>query len=253
MNRSLQRRIRAGFELEFGCEKLPKDILRYLKILFGEDYPITNRIRQYANEHSDCAVSRYKDSIVLKGDASIYFHMAAYLQGFEITTPAIPLIDSLPLLDRLFTALNLIEAETNSTCGFHVNLSFVNEKRNHEIDPIFLLMLIDERSILKEFKRLSNEYCESYLGKVKRWATSGIDWDMLIDKCMRSSENYRATNFSHLKERGYVEFRSIGGSGYLEKFQRISQIIEHMAQCLDYSTDLRKQKTVTRRLNTLCR
>ena len=37
---------------------------------------------------------------------------------------------------------------TNSTCGFHVHLSTIKKK---ELDPIKLLMFVEENSILKHF------------------------------------------------------------------------------------------------------
>lgn len=61
-------------------------------------------------------------------------------------------------LEQIFYILNMIKAETNESCGLHLNVSYKEGDNAHK-QVIDFLSNIDLRYINKAFGRLNNNYC----------------------------------------------------------------------------------------------
>ena len=181
----------------------------------------------------------------------------------EIITP--PLVES--QAKRLMLKLNsFLKSEgciTDKSCGFHINLSFNNACR--KFNPSMLIATTDDFHIAQQFNRHTNVYCtpwKTYVKKLdtqvkrfnKRIARKGLyspytlrgefdrmaqtlyyqtidpDSDTPADEVMDSVDfhsKYLSVNLNNIKDYGYVEYRMIGGSSYLDETDTALEAIEH--------------------------
>lgn len=159
---------------------------------------------------------------------------------WEIITPPESKTKALKTLEEIQRYLVETNARTNSSCGFHVNVSATDMTR---FDPMTLIATTEEYLISKTFNRENNPYCviwaehfEFMWNKIKK--REGLTRNkVFVDNCRKLVEasaygewipeefkyakthskgfadKYVSINVSKLAH-GYVEFRSIGGIDY---------------------------------------
>ncbi len=152
----------------------------------------------------------------------------------ELKTPPLPPKDAMTLLKKVFDLVNEHGA-TNSTCGFHVNISSARKSKMKNFNPIPFLSskLWDE--ILRKFKRENNRYCVSVL-KLKDRRPSRVR----IFKRMAASfaNKYWAVNLSNYmddKPTSRVEIRAFGNRHYTRKFDLIASYIKRIERLFNLS------------------
>lgn len=80
------------------------------------------------------------------------------LQGIEIITMPAKHDVSMKRLEMLFNWMK-INATTNDTCGFHINLSFSDKRLTKKVDFNRLIKITPTQEILTTFGRQKNGYC----------------------------------------------------------------------------------------------
>lgn len=166
--------------------------------------------------------------------------------GVEIISPAIPLQEFIPILDKMLEFVRKY-GYTNESCGLHVNMSYKN-KSFRDLDKLKLMVFMDEGWVYKHFdKRENNRYARSVLNDAVNnlFVHGKVEPDekinMVFDKFKTTvkelpSEKYLGINFKHaFKEDGTnrIEFRYLGGPDYHKKY---SQIVTAMGRYSAYMT-----------------
>ena len=136
--------IEVGYELEMGVDAPSSTIRGAVKAIFPE---VVNRDGFKA-----------RDKFKITDDLSVETNRDN--QDVEIVTPVWPLKNGLKAIDKLFTLMELMNAETNVSCGLHINLGFSRKNETKKIDEAKLVLLVDEQKWLKAFKRTHNEFVE---------------------------------------------------------------------------------------------
>lgn len=128
---------------------------------------------------------------------------------------------------------------TNERCGLHINISFdefyvkLACKLSH-LDKLKFILSYDESEIFKYFpNRENNIYARGIkqVFPVNRFMNleniKGVSKDLYITP----NTKYYSVNFDKIKN-NYLEFRSIGGSGYEKKADEILNVLEYNALTL---------------------
>lgn len=140
-------------------------------------------------------------SIMSDGDSSLNDFYT-----FEFITPITDYDTQIRILKMLFSFIDSATLKTNETCGLHVNVSYDGiESIPYEI----LLANVPEEKILEMFNRQDNKFCRS-------WQSKNLTVSQLyeqIDGATVEQTKEFSINFNKL-EKGYIEFRMIGGVDY---------------------------------------
>ena len=136
--------IEVGYELEMGVDAPSSTIRGAVKAIFPE---IVDRNS-----------SKARDKFTVTSDISVETNR--YNSDVEIVTPVWTLKRGLKAIDKLFTLMELMNAQTNASCGLHINLGFSRKSETKKIDEAKLVLLVDEQKWLKAFKRTHNEFVE---------------------------------------------------------------------------------------------
>lgn len=126
--------------------------------------------------------------------------------SFEFITPITNVEDQVLLLSILFEFMKDASLQTNETCGLHMNVSYDGIEH---IDKHKLTLVLDENELLDMFGRRKNQFCVPYSDK-KFSKQELIDY---VNNMTIEDEKSVSINFKKL-ERGYIEFRSMGGVDY---------------------------------------
>ena len=98
--------------------------------------------------------------------------------GVELVSYPMPLPEAMAALNKTFEwAKSGNIAYTNTSTGFHINVSLAGKKLS-DVDQLKLLLLMGDNAILAEFGRKTNTYCFSMLKKlqdVTKAAATGND------------------------------------------------------------------------------
>lgn len=162
---------------------------------------------------------------------------------WEIITPPETPKKAFETLRTVQSYLIDTNARTNTSCGFHVNIS---ERDMSKFDPMTLIAVTDENLISNTFNRQNNDYCPNWaiyfdilwdrINKSEKFDKKRIlidnatmlvkasaygEWiDARYKYAQKVSElvisKYTSINVSKL-ELDYVEFRMIGGTDYHHK------------------------------------
>jgi hypothetical protein len=128
---------------------------------------------------------------------------------------------------------------TNEKCGLHINISFdefyvkLACKLSH-LDKLKFILAYDESEIFKYFpNRENNIYARGIKQVFPVNRFMNLDNIKAVSKDMYITPNtkYYSVNFDKIKN-NYLEFRSIGGSGYEKKADEILKIMEYNALTL---------------------
>ena len=159
--------------------------------------------------------------------------------GVEIITPIEKVGDLVDIIKDVFDWID-DEGYTDNSCGFHVHMSMDTK---HEIDPLKLLMFIEEGKIYENFEdRVMNTYAKSirkgHFDKLEPFTYDNLKTLIKkekLDKKM-NTEKYLGIHLIEL-EKNHVEFRYMGGKNYHKKFDDVRNIIANYAHWLSIACD----------------
>lgn len=143
----------------------------------------------------------------------------------EIKTPPLHGAEAFELLNVVFKYVSEI-GYTNSTCGLHLNFSPLSEKIYKSFNPFPFVLNPIWRTILKDFKRNNNSFCEIPSAKTHLELYRGL---------MGYYENMpygkgACVNLDSYGNRKYkdsrVEIRGFGNKGYHKKISKIRNYSE---------------------------
>lgn len=197
-----------------------------------------------------------------KQDASIR-PMDDTALALEIVSPVKPLAEIIDYwLLEFFAWTNTHDAETNSSCGFHMGVSLPSQ-RVDKVDTIKLALFLGDKYILEQFGREANTYCESFAKKIStifsRVSANPNSQDVnnlaklfedlrsgllgSINQIIHNSEIGGAGfgKYFSISPRGnYIEFRSAGGSDYEKDVPKLADTLMRYA----YSMYLASEPTL---------
>lgn len=214
-----------------------------------------------------------KRSFMMTTDESIRFdkhtRKSDGWQRFELISRPKSTIAALNILNKVQSFMSCDDVATNTSCGFHINVSATNMSR---FDPLTLISRVDGYDIAKKFRRENNPYCiswEFYFNEILRRVNRHETIDrkkIFIDnvKSMVKSSAYGAwindrhkyakivadkmlldkfvsINISKL-QLGYVEFRMCGGTNYHMK--DLTSIVESFVSAVDFAANGRNTRSI---------
>ena len=231
--------IEVGYELEMGVDAPSSTIRGAVKAIFPE---IVDRNSFMA-----------RDKFTVTDDLSVTTNRDN--SDVELVTPVWTLNKGLKAIDKLFTLMDLVSAQTNASCGLHINLGFSRKSETKSIDEAKLVLLVDEQKWLKAFKRTHNEFVQP----MKKGLTlrKNDSQDRVFTKLknkINDKAKYDSINMSKLnikKGTGWIEFRIVGGKNYHKRRKEVKMAILHFAESLQASTNTTKKNKLTRNINAL--
>jgi hypothetical protein len=229
-----------GYEIELGIPLLRETLILRLREELGLDVIVQS-----------FSIRRDYTRWMIVNDVSI--RVRPGFRSHEIISPVMPFEEGMAKMQILFNWLNANGAEVNSSCGFHVGLSFADPIKQAKIDASKLVYHFDEQRFAKEWKRQRNRYCEAIkpvipqivMGSIHNLASSGgRDFLGTLPKISQvlitSGGKFRTINFNKMPN--YIEFRIMGGLKYLAKMNLIKETIEHYKDCMIKSINPEESK-----------
>lgn len=148
----------------------------------------------------------------------------------ELITNPMKYSEARIMLAKICSVLQEI-SETNDRTGIHINISFEDNINIEAINPIKLILNIDEDKIYDIFPdRKNNVYCKSVknLMPYKNYDFSHAGSNVLSSSLNLTSESsrYYGINFTCLSQ-GRIEFRYIGGEDYQYKINEILDLMDY--------------------------
>jgi len=232
--------IEVGYELEMGVDAPSSTIRGAVKAIFPK----------IADRNS----SKARDKFTITTDFSVETNRDN--PNVEIVTPVWTLKNGLKAIDKLFTLMELMNAQTNASCGLHINLGFSRKSETKKIDEAKLVLLVDEHKWLKAFKRTRNEFVEPMKKglRLKKNDSQNRVFTKLKNK-IENKDKYDSINMSKLNIKngtGWIEFRIVGGKNYHKRLREVKTVILHFAESLQASTNtVDKKNKLTRNINSL--
>jgi hypothetical protein len=204
-----------GFEFEFKNKKRKNKAKTY-EIIKDFIFEHINKLPYDEIYISENYYTAKKDKTVAKPDFSLGDN------GIELVTTPTNLKQGLEIMTKTFQVINKF-GKTDKDCGFHVNLSFKNTKRNKKIRPTNVPLYINEDYIYKHFpSRRKNQYAKPMhidLARETQWS-----WDRTDIEC--TFDHHMAIDLNKLDGKNkYIEFRYIGGKNYHKQTRQIKTII----------------------------
>lgn len=160
--------------------------------------------------------------------------------GVEIISPILTLDDGIKAIENMFNWIKKY-ANTDSSCGFHINMSFEGYDMK-KFDWLKLLMFVEEGSIYKDFDRKNNSYAKrivdyfrennSDLGKdYYKIISSDKDGLNTVKKKISAGKLF-GVNFSSIEEgsrNARIEFRYMGGKYHTKQKEVVQNILRYAA------------------------
>lgn len=213
-----------GFEFELGCKLNKHSFMNKLKEDLGFKF----------NPQSNTKLWHITFDTSLRMPEGYYSH--------ELVSPVFPLETGLDVLKKVFTWMKLNRCITNYTTGFHVNLSFKDKELNSKIDPLKLILFLDEEGILRQFQRLRNSFCQGHQGVLRYYAYEGV---YKSENDLRKGliiEKEMFVNLEKFKKKKYLEFRGMGNRNYHKRYDEVVSNILHFVDCMEASIDANKKQ-----------
>jgi len=170
-------------------------------------------------------------------DRSINY--GVYQAGLEMVSPIMPYREGMMTMKIVFEWMIANKVYTNGTCGFHVGLSVDGMDK---LDPVKMVMLFDEDSVLTMFDRTNNLYCHPLVpilrsnAEYRNGTFSRADAKGILTSRSRDTK-YRSINFLKLQvDDPYLEFRCMGGKNYEQRYEEIELCVDHMVECMIFAT-----------------
>lgn len=213
-----------GFEFELGCKLNKHSFMNKLKEDLGFKF----------NPQSNTKLWHITFDTSPRMPEGYYSH--------ELVSPVFPLETGLDVLKKVFTWMKLNGCITNYTTGFHVNLSFKDKELNSKIDPLKLILFLDEEGILRQFQRLRNSFCQGHQGVLRYYAYEGV---YKSENDLRKGliiEKEMFVNLEKFKKKKYLEFRGMGNRNYHKRYDEVVSNILHFVDCMEASIDANKKQ-----------
>jgi hypothetical protein len=215
-----------------------------------------------------------KDTIFLTEDYSIYtkrgdYELVSKRRGIdqgELDLEAIEIVFPIVSEARLFKIFQILEEDffkpgilhINSSCGMHVNTSFVSNTIHRRVDIARLAVAFDTKHWQKVFNRERCMYCRQLITQKdidmaykKSEGESRVMLMHLYMRLKRKEDKYKAINTSNFdwENGGRIEFRVAGGP----KVMNSKLMIKHTMAINEAMHEALKAQSnkLTRRLNKL--
>jgi hypothetical protein len=173
--------------------------------------------------------------------------------GLEFVSPPLPIGELLSDLQKVKKWADSEGCYTGADyhTGLHINVS-VQGYTLAKLDYVKLALLMGDEYVLKEFDRLSNNYCKSALGIIKdtikrnpNTAREALDKmkqhvNVAASKAIHAGSTNKFTSIN--TKDGYIEFRSPGGDWLNEFYDKIEPTLLRFVVALDAAIDENKYK-----------
>ena len=173
--------------------------------------------------------------------------------GIEIISPPMPVLQMLDKLEKVLDFVRYENGYTNESTGLHIGVS-MEGTHSSNLDYVKLALFLGDEYVLDQFRRLSNSYCKSAIGKIESKTIQMQDnpesLEMYLNdlraglssevgKTIMSSNSDKYTSIN--VHEGYVEFRSMGGN-YLEELPKIKNMVLRYIQAYAVAIDPEAEK-----------
>lgn len=206
-----------GIEFEFYSNKSLEETRSDIASLIGK------KIRLEDKSHSDFIPTdrEYKMEPDMSGGKGL----------IELITAAIPYSQARPTILKVLQWIQE-NGYTTEKCSIHLNVSFDQDKTGikhlvSKMDPLKFILSFNETEVYKLFpERENNVYAKSI-----KWVTPRIDYNYFDGQNINphvfhyAIEKYYGVNFQKL-QKGYLEFRYIGGKDYEKKITNILYLLD---------------------------
>ena len=176
----------------------------------------------------------------------------------EIVTSPRPLNQSIYELGQMLEFITAIKGVTNSSTGLHVGFSFIQPKKQAELDAMKLLYHFPEAELLDMWGRKDNRFCrplksnglidsliEAHINNNQLGNTGRMIKSSSISSIIASMRNgeakYHSVNFIKLAH-GYLEFRFMGGTKYHTRVTDIMKSIAAIHNSMTAAIDKERDK-----------
>lgn len=248
-----------GFEVECLSNTLNhKQIRNRLKDFVDGDWSRNAPRRHMVHVVKDFSLLRDRD------DIDISFRYPNY-KDVEIITPPYSEKQAIKNLKKIFMWMQVMDFKTIHTTALHVNISFKSRKLNYKIDPLSLMLNLEEESLLRKYGRYNNVYATKHKPRIfenfdrckakgmsdlasLRYCRKWIPKDdcYIVEKDVESK--CTTVNFGKLKKKfPYLEFRLIGGQNYHKRIDEIIEDIEYFKYTMSKSL-ANSNRTLLRKL-----
>ena len=258
----------AEFEFVIPVEETetPYDARQRYKAELGEFLNIDNfdeRSSRYPTP--EAAKSNFR----LTYDDSVKSFKHRIYEGAEFVTPVMEYAEFIDIVRKTLTYIAKNELETNGTTGLHINISFKDESKNKEIDPLKLVIFTGDEYLKKTWPRvqvkldsgqMSQDHIKSNIKTIKEILNQIAFYDKnktqeALDDLIYTIKEWlddeypnafktgqpvwksksQVVNIGKLDSLGYVEFRALGGEGYENRGSEIENQINRFALIMDTS------------------
>jgi hypothetical protein len=169
--------------------------------------------------------------------------------GVEVVSGVYPIREGLDVMMQLFGWFRQHHFSTNRSTGLHVSFS-IDGKARDDYDFLKMAVLFDENYTANLFRRIGNQYAMQMRSEIFN-DLNGRDPASLLPSDRALTEiaaelkrfgryigigNEKYYSFRH-RANGVVEFRSMGGSGYEDKYDVIRKRIINMAFMMKIGSD----------------
>jgi hypothetical protein len=168
----------------------------------------------------------------------------------EIVSPPMPLKECLRQLENFFAWAESNGAYTNSSTGFHMGVSLPH--RGGTVDYIKLALFLGDEYVLDEFGRAANHFCEAAMKKIKKKLGASHNQEQvgnaldlmrhnlleLATKALKIVGPEGFGKYTSINPKGnYIEFRSAGGSHYMEDIDRLKNMLMRYAKAMHVAAE----------------
>jgi hypothetical protein len=181
-----------------------------------------------------------------KSDSNWYIEPDSSIQGapghhgLELVSPPMLLDKALKDMEKVFKWMDLKDAETNLSTGFHINISVPDIETR--LDPVKLVLFMGEEYAKAAFGRESNTFTFSQLKQITdrvrisgRIPSSFSDMQTAAKKYLSAGKHF-SVNLGNL-EKGYLEFRVAGGEGYHKDPGKAKKMVMRFVTAVDIACD----------------
>lgn len=197
--------------------------------------------------------SAVSDLFVIMPDGSVTSYDSGYV-GMEIVSPPTDVQTMRKAIDDIKRWAKWTGAFTNETCGLHMNVSVPNYDRT-TLDYTKLVLLVGDEYVLKQFDRLSNEYCANTFLRLQQHIKRSevADVTRLLGELQTNLDAAASRAFYDLNRgrpsinvRGdgddWVEFRGPGGDWLKYSTDQLMNTLNRFVISLDAAMDPQKYR-----------
>ncbi len=222
-----------GIEFEFFSKLENKEVARSLAKEIGKRVVIPYAIPPLGNKPKPM----YHSPVEVTG--SIFKLEPDYsggLEMFELVTGPMPYKETKEIISKVLGWIDKY-GYTTERCSIHINMSFDNNKVEpinsiDKLDVMKFILSFDEKFIYDRFpNRESSVYARTINSIIPNsfFFYNSPPTDFSVNNSFNlPEEKYFGINFTK-REKGYLEFRYLGGKDYEKKSKKIFEAIDHMA------------------------